>query len=120
MKDFKELKVWQKSHLLTLKIYQITAKFPSDEIYGLVSQIRRACASIPTNIAEGCGRTSDADFRRFLGIAMGSASELEYLLLLSKELDFIDETNYKVLNDQIVEIKRMLGSFITKLKTSKK
>ena len=116
MKDFKELKVWEKSHQLTLKIYQVTANFPQDEIYGLRSQIRRSCASIPTNIAEGCGRPGDADFGRFLGIAMGSASELEYLLLLSKDLNFIKESDYQVLNSEIIEIKRMLGSFITKIK----
>jgi four helix bundle protein len=118
MKDFKELKVWEKSHQLTLQVYQVTAKFPQDEIYGLRSQIRRACASIPTNIAEGCGRQSDADFGRFLSIAMGSASELEYLLFLSKDLNLINESDYKILNEQLIEIKRMLGSFITKLRTS--
>ena len=118
MKDFKELKVWEKSHQLTLQVYQVTAEFPQDEIYGLRSQIRRACASIPTNIAEGCGRQSDADFGRFLSIAMGSASELEYLLFLSKDLNFINESDYKILNEQLIEIKKMLGSFITKLRTS--
>ena len=120
MKDFKELKVWEKSHHLTLKTYQVTAKFPQDEIYGLKSQIRRACASIPTNIAEGCGRASDADLRRFLVIAMGSASELEYLFLLSKDLNLIDESNYSIFNDNVIEIKKMLGSLIKKLNTRKK
>jgi len=83
MKDFRELKVWEKAHQLTLEVYKATTIFPKDELYGLTSQIRRACASIPANIAEGCGRRGDAEFARFLGIAMGSASELDYHLLLA-------------------------------------
>ena len=89
MKDFRNLKVWEKAHLLTLKIYKVTEEFPREELYGLTSQIRRACVSIPTNIAEGCVRSSDADFSRFLYIALGSTSELEYLILLSMDLKFI-------------------------------
>ncbi len=79
MKDFRELKVWAKAHELTLALYPITKEFPREELYGLTSQIRRACLSVPTNIAEACGRFSDADFARFLTISMGSATELEYL-----------------------------------------
>jgi four helix bundle protein len=88
MKDFKELKVWVKAHQLTLAVYQATTTFPKEELYGLTSQMRRSAASIPTNIAEGCGRGSDDDFRRFLQIAMGSASELEYQLLLAHDLGY--------------------------------
>ena len=84
MQDFKKLQVWAKSHDLTLRMCELTSQFPREEIYGLTSQIRRACASIPTNIAEGCGRKSSADFARFLQIAMGSASETEYLILLAR------------------------------------
>lgn len=80
MRDFRELKVWEKSHQLTLAIYKITAIFPREELYGLTIQIRRASASIPANIAEGCGRNGVAELARFLHIAMGSASELEYHL----------------------------------------
>ena len=83
MKDFKKLKVWQKAHRLTLDVYQASATFPREELYGLTSQIRRSCLSIPSNIAEGCGRVSDTDFARFLQISMGSSSEVEYLLILS-------------------------------------
>jgi four helix bundle protein len=82
MKDFRELKVWEKSHRLTLKVYRTTVKFPKEELYGLTSQIRRACVSIPTNIAEECGRNRDRELNRFFEIAMGSASELEYLFCL--------------------------------------
>ena len=119
MKDFKELKVWQRSHQITLKIYKITANFPKEELYGLVSQMRRSSSSIPTNIAEGCGRDSDADFARFLQIAMGSASELEYQLLLSVDLDFITQEAYQAINPELIETKRMLNSFLQKLKANR-
>jgi four helix bundle protein len=84
MQDFRKLKVWEKSHNLTLEIYKSTESFPGSEIYGLTSQTRRSCSSIPANISEGCGRKSAAEFARFLQIAMGSASELEYHLLLAR------------------------------------
>ena len=86
MKDFRNLVVWQKSHKLTLDVYEATRKFPKEELYGLVSQLRRACSSIPCNIAEGCGRRGNGEFHRFLQIATGSASEVEYQLLLAHEL----------------------------------
>jgi four helix bundle protein len=116
MKDFRSLKVWEKAHLLTLKIYKVTEKFPREELYGLTSQIRRACVSIPTNIAEGCVRSSDADFSRFLYIALGSTSELEYLILLSMDLKFVKNELQIELNNEINEIKKMLISMIQKLK----
>ena len=116
MKDFRQLSVWEKSHALTLKIYGITTHFPKEELYGLTSQIRRSSASIPTNIAEGCGRNSDTEFCRFLVIAMGSASELEYLLQLANDLNYIKMSDYKELTIDVVEIKRMLSSLIQKLK----
>ena len=93
--------------------------FPKEEIYGLTSQMRRCSASIPANIAEGCGRGSDADFARFLQMAMGSASELEYHLLLAHDLGFLENSLYEKLNNELVEIKRMLNSFIQKLKTNR-
>jgi len=116
MKDFKELKVWEKSHLLTLKIYEVTSGFPKEEQYGLTSQIRRASTSIGLNIAEGCGRGSNADFKRFLYIALGSACEVEYCLLLALDLHFISNELYNEFYDLINEVKRMLYSFIDKLK----
>ena len=117
MKDFRKLKIWEKAHLLTLKIYKLTEQFPREELYGLTSQIRRACVSIPTNIAEGCVRSSDADFSRFLYIALGSTSELEYLILLSMDLMYIKNELYIELNSDINEIKKMLISMIQKLKS---
>lgn len=116
MKDFRELKVWEKAHSLTLAIYKATTLFPKDELYGLISQIRRACASIPANIAEGCGRGGDAELARFLQIAMGSASELEYHLLLARDLGFLNSSDYERLTSEVTEVKRMLTSFIQKLK----
>lgn len=115
MKDFRQLKVWQKAHQLTLAIYQATASFPRDEIYGLTAQMRRASASIPSNIAEGCGRNSDAELARFCSMAAGSASELEYHLLLARDLNLIQLSDYPLLAEQIVEIKRMLTVFVQKL-----
>ena len=114
MQDFKKLQVWAKSHDLTLRMYEATSQFPREEIYGLTSQIRRACASIPTNIAEGCGRESSADFARFLQIAMGSASETEYLILLTRDLKYINAE----LIDITIEVEKMLTAFLKRLKTS--
>ena len=117
MKDFKKLKVWEKSHHLALKVYGVTAKFPREELYGLTSQMRRSSISIPTNIAEGCGRNRDTELNRFFEIAMGSASELEYLVLLARDLNFLGKEECDTLMNEITEIKRMLASFIQKLKT---
>ncbi len=116
MRDFKTLAVWQKAHQLTLDVYQATGSFPKDEMYGLTSQTRRACASIPMNIAEGCGRGGQAELARFLSIAMGSASELEYQLLLTRDLGMLTQTDYGRLEPALIEVKRMLNSFIQKLK----
>lgn len=115
MRDFRELKVWEKSHNLILKVYQITKDFPREELYGLTSQLRRAGASIPTNIAEGCGRKTDVDLSRFLNIAFASASELEYLLLLARDLKLIEISIYNELTSNVVEIKKMLFSLMEKI-----
>jgi four helix bundle protein len=95
VRDFRELKVWEKAHQLTLDIYRVTTILPKDELYGLTSQIRRSCASIPANIAEGCGRSGEAEFARFLQRAMGSACELEYHLLLARDLNFLTGVDYE-------------------------
>lgn len=115
MKDFRNLEVWEKAHQTTLTVYKHTQTFPKEEMFGLTNQMRRASVSIPSNIAEGCGRGSDAELGRFSQIAMGSASELEYQILLSKDLEYIKEDVYKELSDKIVEVKKMLTSFIKKL-----
>ena len=119
MKDFRQLKVWEKSHQLALAIYNATKEFPKEELYIWTSQIRRASMSIPTNIAEGCGRNTDAEFARFLQIAMGSASETEYQLLLSNDLGFLNKEQYDKLNIDVTEIKRMLASLLKTLRTDR-
>lgn len=116
MKDFRNLQVWEKAHALTLDIYKATASFPREELYGLTSQIRRSCASVPTNIAEGCGRSGDAELARFMQISMGSASELEYQLLLVHDLNYLDDKIYTELHEKVSEVKRMLASFIKTLR----
>ena len=116
MRDFHQLSVWQKSHQFTLDVYTLTRAYPKEELFGLTSQIRRSSSSIATNIAEGCGRGSDADFGRFLQMAMGSASESEYQILLSFDLNYIDENQFKQMNAKVTEIKRMLSSLISKTK----
>ncbi len=116
MKDFHQLTVWQKAHQLTLAVYQATAAFPREELYGLTSQLRRACSSIPANLAEGCGRNGDAEFARFCSIAMGSASEVEYHLLLARDLKLIKPQTYEDLVRRAIEVKRMLTALIQKLK----
>jgi four helix bundle protein len=119
VKDFRDLKVWRKAHQLTLAVYGLTAAFPKNELYGLTSQIRRSAASIPANIAEGCGRNGDAEFARFLQIAMGSASEVEYHLLLARDLALINATQYEDVSNNVTEVKRMLASFIQRLRADR-
>ena len=110
MADFKRLRVWQKAHQVTLDIYRITGKFPQTEVYGLTSQMRRCAVSIGSNIAEGRGRDGDADFGRFIQIAAGSAAELEYQLLVAKDLGYLPESEYAQLNSNLAEVGRMLIS----------
>ena len=112
MRNFRDLTIWQKSHSLTLKIYSLTKSFPQQEVFGLVSQMRRSASSIPTNIAEGCGRNTNPDFKRFLIISAGSASELEYQFILSKDLEFISDSKFQEMERDIIEIKKMIFAFI--------
>lgn len=116
MRDFQKLIIWQKGHQLTLKIYNITSSFPKEELYGLISQMRRSSSSIPTNIAEGCGHNSNAEMKRFLAISSASASELEYQIILSKDLGYISENRFQELLTFITDLKKMLHSFIKNIK----
>jgi len=115
MQDFRQLKVWQKSHSLVLRVYSATATFPEPERFGLTSQMRRAAASVPANIAEGCGRAGQAEFRQFLYTSVGSASELEYFLLLARDLRFLTEKQHENLDVSVREIKRMLTGLIQRV-----
>ena len=119
MKDVKTLKVWEKSHALALAVYRATGGFPQDERFGLVTQMRRACVSVPTSIAEGCGRGGDAELAQFLQIAMGSASELEYQLLLARDLGYLEETAHAPPAAEVAEVKQMLTAFIKRLKADR-
>lgn len=104
MKNFRDLQIWSRSHALTLEIYRITQRFPGVETYGLLSQMRRSASSVPTNIAEGCGRNTDKDFARFLDTAMGSASELEYQLILACDLNYIPQEIFETTLAELTEI----------------
>jgi four helix bundle protein len=115
MENFRDLRVWAKAHELTLAIYQRTRAFPKEEMYGVTSQLRRASASIGANIAEGCGRRSDAEMRRFVQIARGSANEVEYHLLLARDLDFLTADEHKDWEGKVFEIQRMLASLVQSL-----
>ena len=115
MRDFRELKVWDKAHHFALDIYRQTQQFPTDERFGLTVQLRKAAASTASNIAEGCGREGERELARFLSIAAGSASEAEYQLLLARDLGYLQHDAHRQLDTQVNEVKRMLNSFIQKL-----
>ncbi len=121
MRNFKNYIVWQRAHELVTRIYQdISLRFPKNEEYGLTSQMRRSAYSIPLNIAEGCGRKSDKDFAHFLDLSLGSAHELEYCILLIKDLDFLNVEQFKLLNRKVNAIKAMLINLIKSIRVSKK
>ncbi len=115
MQHFRNLKVWQRSHQLVLDLYKLTTSFPKDERFGLISQLRRSAASVPTNIAEGAKRYGQQDFARFLNIAEGSLSETEYLIVLSSDLGYLPSTRTNDLLEEISEIARMLNSLRAKI-----
>ena len=114
MKDFRDLVVWEKAHRLTLQVYRSTAQFPHADLYGLTSQIRRSSASIGANIAEGCGKRGNNEFFRYLQIASGSASELRHLLL-ARDLEFLTDAEYRQIQRNLVDLRRMLTSLIRKV-----
>lgn len=116
MQDSRNLKVWEKSHQLTLDVYVFTEHFSKDEQYRLRNQIRSSASCIATNIAEGCGRKSDAEFARFLHVSMGSASELEYQFLLARDLNLIENSAHTKLEAAVTEVKKMIASLIRKLR----
>jgi len=116
MQDFQRIQAWRDAHALTLRIYELTASFPTDERFGLTTQLRRACSSIGANIAEGSARGTDADFRRFLQIATGSTSETQNFVMLARDLKFLSLEDSKELLDALVEIKKKLINFIKRLR----
>jgi four helix bundle protein len=120
MKDFRQLKVWDKAHALTLGVYRVTSGFPREELFGIVSQMRRSSASVAANLAEGCGRTGDGDFHRFVNTAAGSAVELEYFLLLARDLNLLSTGTYEELQGNIIEVQRMLASLLRTVDRARK
>jgi|GEM_PF-1189045 len=116
MKGFRTLHVWEKAHQFVLEFYLVRRKFPENECFGLVSQLRRAFVSIPSNIAEGRGRSGDSELRRFMQIAMGSASEVEYQIQLAKDSNYLAPDKYTDLNSKLLDLKKMLNAFLKKLK----
>lgn len=116
MKGFRSLKVWVKAHEVTLAVYELTRRFPKEELFGLTSQLRRSAASVGANIAEGCGRRSDGEMCRFLQIARGSASELEYHLLLAHDLHMLEDGSFQDVEQQVDEVQRMLTSLIQRFR----
>ena len=116
MRDFHKLIIWQRSHQLTLDVYKASKTFPKDELFGLTSQIRRAVSSIPTNIAEGCGRETNKDFAHFLQISIGSASETEYQLLLAHDLEYINNADFERLTNERVSVRKMIIKYQSELK----
>lgn len=115
MQDFRKLEVWRRSHRLALRAYKLTRELPPDERFGLSSQIRRAASSIPANIAEGCGRRGSAELRQFLYVSMGSASELEYFLLLARDLKMLEGGRHQEAEGELLEIKKMLAGLLQRL-----
>jgi len=116
-RDFRKIEAWRRAHALTLQVYRVTSGFPGDERFGLVSQMRRACASIATNVAEGCGRDTNKELARFIDIATGSASEVEYQLLLARDLGYLPEDEHGNLATEVTEIRRMLLAFNSKIRS---
>ena len=118
MQDFKKLRVWQAAHRLTLDVYRATRSYPREEFYGLTRQSRDSSSSVPTNIAEGCGRGSRREFCRFLRIAAGSANELEYQLILGRDLEYLSPADFTALTDRLTEVRRMLAALIARVSSA--
>ncbi len=116
MQDFRKLEVWKVSHQLTVRLYRLTRVFPKEELFGLTSQIRRSASSIGANIAEGCGRGSNADFARFLQIAFGSACELENHLILCTDLGYLSDDESKDMSNELIRLKQMISKLITRVR----
>ena len=119
MKDFRDLEVWTQAHQLTLRVYKVTGSFPREELFGLTSQMRRCSASVAANIAEGCGTKGNAEFHRFLLVSSGSASELEYHLLLAHDLGYIRPPEHERLTIQLSRMRKMLAALIRKVENDR-
>jgi four helix bundle protein len=117
MRNYRDLEVWKHSHKLTLELYEASRKFPKEEMFGLTSQLRRAAISIGANLAEGCGRRTTAEFARFIRIAMGSASELDYHLLLCRDFKFLTNEIYDRTSKELIRVRKMLSALLASVET---
>ena len=117
MRNYRDLKVWSKSYALSLELYRISRSFPKEEIYGITSQMRRAAVSIGANLAEGCGRRTNAEMARFVRISMGSASELDHHSLLCRDLGFLRDEDYKRSSKNLIEVRKMLSALLDRIET---
>ena len=115
MGSYRSLRVWERAHKLVLDVYTTTRSFPREEIYGLTSQMRRAAASIPANLAEGCGRESDKELARFARISLGSATELDYYVILSTDLGYVPEAQALQIAEELSDIRKMLSALAASL-----
>ncbi len=120
MRDFRQLKVWEKAHAMTLEVYRATAHFPREELFGLTRQMRRCSSSVAANIAEGCGRSGNGDLSRFLNISCGSAAELDYFLVLARDLDLITQKTHELLQGEVSEVQRMLASLLRSVECARR
>jgi len=120
VRNYRDLEVWDKSHELTLELYRKSRSFPKEEFYGLTSQLRRAAVSVGANLAEGCGRQTTAELARFVRISMGSASELDYHLLLCHDFGFLQPDDYRKLSQELTRIRKMLTSLLATLESEGK
>ena len=118
MKNFRDMRVWEKAHTFVLRMYDVTKSFPKSELYGLTNQLRRAAVSIPANLAEGCGKNTDPEFARYIDIASGSASETDYLTLLARDLKFIGPDVYGEMFEEITAIRKMLTALKKTVKSA--
>lgn len=118
MRDFRQLRVWEDAHQLTLEVYRLTKTFPKEELFALTNQLRRASVSVGSNIAEGCGRGSNKDYAHFLQMAIGSAFEVDYQIYLAKDLAYMNDENYKIISGKIDSLKRQFASLLQKVRSS--
>ena len=115
MRDFREVDVWRKAHQLTLDVYRATDALPKSEVFGVTAQVRRAAVAVPTRIADGCGRDGDVEFSAQLQKARGASSELEYLMLLCKDLGYLPPENYEALREDVVTVRKMLSGLLRRM-----
>ncbi len=114
--DYRKLRAWQKAHELALDVYRSRTAFPNEEKFGLTSQIRRASVSVPSNLAEGCGRSGHREVAHFIEIAIGSTNELEYQLLLADDLRMLDDGTYRRLGDQVEAVRQLLSGLLARVR----